>query len=105
MIDGKPNFIWTELSDKDAAELKEAIQKEGRKPTMYNFGDAPIKAEGQWVKYDNNAPDPTPEEIAEMEKNSNTWIEFPVPDAMADECCTMVNAWLKSKGLRDYEQG
>jgi hypothetical protein len=29
----EPNYEWTELSDKDAAELKEAIEKERRKPT------------------------------------------------------------------------
>ena len=38
---------------------------------MSNFGDAPIKAEGQWVKYDNNAPDPTPEEIASQKETEH----------------------------------
>jgi hypothetical protein len=28
----QPDFIWTALSDKDAAELKAAIEAEGRKP-------------------------------------------------------------------------
>ena len=67
---------------------------------MIDFGKAPIRAEGQWVKYDDNQPDPTPEEIAEQEANASTWIEFPVPKKMEEECWAMVNEWLKSKGLK-----
>lgn len=50
----QPEFIWTELSEKDAAELKAAITAEGRKPNkqeeavIWKFPREP-KSAGGWI--------------------------------------------------------
>ena len=58
---------------------------------VINFGDAPTKAEGQPMPYnDNKADDPNAVET--------TYIEFSLPVAWEKECWAMIDAWLKAKG-------
>ena len=66
---------------------------------MSGFGEAPVMAEGQWVKFDLSQKDPTPEEIAEMEaREPTTWIEFSLPSKWEKECWEMIEKWLDEKG-------
>ena len=53
--DEKHRVVWVELSDADAAELKAAIEKEGRKPdpepVAYDYQKALFRAYYLWQRY------------------------------------------------------
>jgi len=60
---------------------------------MSGFGDAPIRAEGMRVKFDESQDD---YEITAPAVET-TWLEFPLPEILEEECWAMIKEWLKEK--------
>lgn len=57
---------------------------------MREFGFAPLKQEGEEVKFDKAAS-------KSRHLPDTTWIEFPIERKWSAECQIMIDAWIKQK--------
>ena len=65
---------------------------------MSGFGDAPRKTEGMGIKFDADDPDVEYENECET-----TYVERRVPIELEDEAHTLIDNWLKEKGIDPEE--